>query len=122
VPGDLPPKLRYQFDVELCEPGAIILNTIVRTGQWPKKWKNKKGTILKKSKGDPENEDILRIISLKNHFSEQMEGFVIDWLIEYIGNKMDRDQFRSRKGHSIAHYLIELINGIAYNSDLSKPQ
>jgi hypothetical protein len=121
VPGDLPPRLRYEFDVELCEPGAIIYNNIARTGQWPNTWKNEMGTVLKKCTQEPENEDDLRIISLTNHFSKQMEGFIIDWLMEYIGDKMDRDQFGGQKGHSVSHYLIELINAIAFNQDLSSP-
>ena len=50
-----------------------------------------------------------------------MERFVIDWLMEYIGDKLDRDQFGGQKGHSVSHYLIEIINFVSYNQDLSKP-
>ena len=50
-----------------------------------------------------------------------MERFVIDWLLVYIEDKLDRDQFGGQKGHSIAHYLIEISNFILYNQDLSKP-
>ena len=50
-----------------------------------------------------------------------MEKFVLTWLHKYIGDKLDRDQFGGAKGHSVAHYLIEIINFILYNQDLSKP-
>ena len=50
-----------------------------------------------------------------------MERFIIDWLLVYIEDKLDRDQFGGQKGHSIAHYLIEISNFILYNQDLSKP-
>ena len=46
-----------------------------------------------------------------------MERFVIDWLIYYIGDQLDRDQFGGQKGHSIAHYRIEIINFVSYNQD-----
>ena len=50
--------------------------------------------------------------------STLMERFVIDWLLIYIGDQLDRDQFGGQKGHSVAHYLI---NFVSYNQDLSKP-
>ena len=33
VPGDLPPKLKKEFSVELAEPASDIFNSINRTGQ-----------------------------------------------------------------------------------------
>ena len=66
------------------------------------------------------NEDQLRIISLTAFFSKVFEQFVIEWLVCYIGNKMDWRQYGGQKGSSIAHYLIELINFILYNQDLKE--
>ena len=45
-------------------------------------------------------------------FSKVMEKFVVEWLLLYIGDKMDTRQFGGLKGNSISHYMIELINFI----------
>jgi hypothetical protein len=121
VPGELPARLRQKFNVELAGPAEIIFNNIARTGIWPQTWKKEYGTVLKKVTSSPEDESQLRIISITYHLSTLMERFVIDWLLYYIEDKLDRDQFGGQKGHSIAHYLIEITNFILYNQDLSKP-
>ena len=51
-----------------------------------------------------------------------MEKFVIEWLLSYIGDKIDWRQYGGQKGSSIVHYLIEFINFILYNQDLKEPQ
>ena len=66
-------------------------------------------------------EDDLRIISLTSFFSKVMEKFVLDWLMIYVGHKMDPKQFGGLKGNSISHYMIELINFILYNPDYDLP-
>ena len=120
VPGDLPPRLRYEFDVELCEPAALIFNQISKSGIWCQEWLLELGTPLKKVL-NPANEEFLRIISITNYFSLTYERFVLKWLLEYIGDKLDPDQFGGCKGHSVAHYLIEIQNSILYNQDLENP-
>ena len=64
VPGDLPPRLRYEFQVELCEPAALIFNNISQTGQWVEDWHKEFGTPLKKVPV-PANEKALRIIAIQ---------------------------------------------------------
>ena len=120
VPGDLPPRLRYEFQVELCEPAAAIFNNITRTGEWVEDWKQEFGTPLKKVPF-PANEESLRKIAITNHFSLIYERFVLKWVLQYIEDKLDPDQFGGQKGHSVAHYLIEVQNAILYNQDLGKP-
>ena len=68
VPGDLPARLRYEFQVKLSEPAALIFNNISQTGGWCKDWLQEYGTPLKKIPV-PANEKDLRIISITNHFS-----------------------------------------------------
>ena len=120
VPGEMPSRLRQEFNVELAEPASIIFNNIAQSATWPQSWKEEFGTILKKC-NVPEDESMLRVISITYQLSTLMERFVIDWLMVYIEDKLDRDQFGGQKGHSIAHYLIEITNFILYNQDLSKP-
>ena len=67
------------------------------------------GIPLQKVK-DPLNEDQLRIISLTAFLSKVLEKFFIEWLLFYIGDKIDWRQYGGQKGSSTAHYLIELIN------------
>ena len=55
VPGDLPLRLRYEFQVELSEPAALIYNNITTTGIWVKDWLQEFGTPLKKVE-NPANE------------------------------------------------------------------
>ena len=50
-----------------------------------------------------------------------MEKFVLKWLHTFISDKLDREQFGGAKGHSVALYLIEIINFVLYNQDLSQP-
>ena len=47
VPGDLPARLRYEFQVELSEPAALIFNNISQTGEWCKDCLQEFGTPLK---------------------------------------------------------------------------
>ena len=44
VPGELPPRLRNQFSVEMCEPAALIFNNITRSAEWCEDWKIEYGT------------------------------------------------------------------------------
>ena len=70
---------------------------------------------------EPESEDDLRPISLTHFFSKVMEQFIVTWLLEIFGDKLDFRQYGGTKGNSITHYLIELINFILYNQDCKDP-
>lgn len=50
-----------------------------------------------------------------------MEKFILKWLHSFIAPHLDRDQFGGAKGHSVAHYLIEIMNFVLYNQDMSQP-
>ena len=63
----------------------------------------------------------MRIIAITNHFSLTYERFVLKWILFYVENKLDPDQFGGRKGHSVTHYLIEIQNAILFNQDLEQP-
>ena len=57
----------------------------------------------------------IRQIALTAFFSKVLEQFVVMWLLDFIGEKIDFRQYGGIKGSSILHYLIELINFILYN-------
>ena len=71
---------------------------------------------------NPVNEDQLRIISLTSYLSKQFEQFIVIWLLKYVSSQMDWGQYGGIKGTSISHYLIDFVNYILFNQDLSIPQ
>ena len=120
VPGDLPSTLIKEFSVELSKPVQSLLNNIVQSADWPDLWKVEYVTPIGKIP-QPETEDDLRPIALTSFFSKVMEQFVVMWLLEVIGDKLDIRQYGGIKGNSVSHYLIELINFILYNQDNTEP-
>ena len=116
VPGDLPSAVVKEFSVELANPVQSLLNNIVQSAKWPDQWKVEYVTPIGKIP-QPETEDDLRPIALTSFLSKVMEQFVVMWLLEVIGDKMDIRQYGGTKGNSVAHYLIELINFILFNQD-----
>ena len=116
VPGDLPSSIVKEFTVELANPVSKLLNNITQSACWPDQYKVEYVTPIGKVP-QPETEDDLRPIALTNFFSKVMENFVVIWLLEIIGDKMDFRQYGGTKGNSVSHYLIELVNFILYNQD-----
>ena len=117
IRGDLPKLLVDEFSQELAEPLSVIFNDIVQTGQWPDQWKVEFGLPLKKVP-EPVSEDDLRIISLTPLYSKVFEKFVMEWLLIYLKDKIDKFQYGGQKGNSISHYLIDFLNFVAYNQDI----
>ena len=123
VSGDLPVKLSKEFGSELAIPAARIFNNIVQTGKWPTRWKQEQGIPLNKSRPkQPQSESEIRVISLTPFLSKTFESIVMDWLLHYIGSKLDWSQYGGVKGSSTNHYLIDLITFILYNQDLKEPR
>ena len=108
---------------ELTKPAEIIFNKIVKTCTWPNRWKEEQGIPLNKVKPDqPESESDLKVISLIPFLSKTLEKIVMDWLLHFVGSKMDWSQFGGTKGSSINHYLIDMIIFIHYNQDIKEPK
>ena len=86
VPGDLPPRLFNNDDVRLAlsEPGAMLVNTVAKTGKWPQQFKTEWGVVLKKEP-NPATEKQLRIISCQNQMAKLLEKVILSWLMKYIG-------------------------------------
>ena len=120
VPGDLPSRIIKEFSVELAAPLQSLLNNIVQSATWPDEWKVEYVTPIGKVP-QPETEDDLRPIALTSFFSKVMEQFVVMWLLNVIGDKLDIRQYGGSKGNSVSHYLIEMINFILFNQDSPEP-
>ena len=111
VPNDLPKLIVQEFAPELAVPVSRIVNSISRTGEWPRQWKLEYVTPIGKVP-IPESEDDLRPISLTSFSSKVTKHFVVMWLMTYIEDKIDFRQYGGLKGNSITHYIIEFINCI----------
>ena len=120
VPGDLPCGIIKEFSVELANPLKDLFNHITQSGHWPDPWKVEYVTPISKTQ-QPETEDDLRPIALTSFFSKVMEKFVVMWLLETIGEKLDIRQYGGIRGNSVQHYLIEFMNFILYNQDSPEP-
>ena len=112
----MPRKIIQEFAPELSAPMCKIINSILAKGEWPHQWKLEQVIPIAKIP-NPLNEDDLRPISLTPFFSKVTEHFVVKWLVEFIGHKIDFRQYGGQKGNSVNHYLIELVNFILYCQD-----
>ena len=118
VPCDLPKILTQEFLPELSAPVCKIINSILFSGEWPDQWKLEHVVPIAKVPL-PETEDDLRPISLTPFFSKIAEHFIVTWLLEFIGEKIDFRQYGGQKGNSITHYIIEFVNFILSCQDNS---
>jgi hypothetical protein len=46
----------------------------------------------------------------------------MEWLLFYVGDKLDPGQYGGFQGSSTTHYLVELVNFVLYNQDLKNPK
>ena len=120
IPGNLPSTLTKEFLVELANPLSKLYNNIIQSADWPQQWKVEYVTPIAKVPV-PLSEDDLRPIALTSFYSKVLEQFVVTWLLEFVGKKMDFRQYGGTKGNSICHYLIEFINFILYHQDNPEP-
>ena len=118
IPGDLPKAIIKEFSPELATPVHKIIHNIFLSGEWPSHWKLEHITPIPKIQ-TPESEEDLRPISLTPFLSKVTEHFVVTWLLDFIGDKIDFRQYGGLKGNSITHYIIEFLNFILSSQDSS---
>ena len=92
VPSDMPRKVIQEFAPELSAPVCKIINSILSTGEWQHHWKLEHVIPIAKIT-QPLSEDDLRPISLTPFFSKVTEHFVVKWLFQYVGHKIDFRQY-----------------------------
>ena len=113
---DLPKEIMQEFCPEIAGPLTKLINQIFESGEWPSHWKLEHVVSIPKIPV-PESEDDLRPISLTPFFSKVTEHFIVEWLLEFIGPKIDFRQYGGLKGNSVAHYIIEFINFVLSSQD-----
>ena len=95
---------------------SALCNNIVQNASWPEQFKVEYITPIAKTP-TPVTKDDLRPIAMTVFFSKVMEQFVVTWLLEIIGDKMDFRQYGGTKGNSISHYLIEFLNFVLHQQE-----
>ena len=116
IPGDLPSSLVKEFIVELSKPYSDLFNKILQSASWPQLFKVEHVTPIAKIPL-PQSEDDLRPISLTSFPSKVLEQFVVGWLLDVFGHKLDFRQYGGFRGNSVCHYLIEFINFILHQQE-----
>ena len=111
VPGDIPWRVIREFSVELAGPLSNIYNTCTLNGVWPEVWKFEYITPVPKV-SQPQTTDDLRKISGTKNLSKLYEALLSDTLVNDMSENADIAQFGNRKGLSITHYLVQMINRI----------
>ena len=91
--------------VELANPVSKLCNNIAMTASWPQQFKVEYVTPIGKIPL-PQSEDDLRPIALTAFFSKIMEQFIVSWLLEIIGDKMDFRQYGGLKSNSSSFLLM----------------
>ena len=116
IPGDIPAKIMKRFSQFFCVPMADIINTSIRTGSGPDRYK--KELITPVAKVSPtEKLDQLRPISNLPLCDKISEKVISQMVIEDMKAKMDPKQYGNQKHISIQHYLVEMLHRILSSVD-----
>ena len=106
---------------ELCKPITVIVNQCLETGIFPDKLKIAKVIPLFK-KGDPEQIDNYRPISILPAISKIIENTIFIQLYEYFNTNdlLYKSQYGFRPKHSAELAALEIVDKIIYQMDNSE--
>ena len=105
--------------MDLAEPLTDIINSCLRDGVFPEAWRREWVTALPKPNRDLRTCGDLRKIASTSDFSKLFEKFLMDFITEDIGRKIDIQQFAGKKGTGTEHLLVGMVDRIL--SLLDKP-
>ena len=111
VEGDFPVSLIKQFAAYIAEPLTDIYNTSIKLGQYPNVYKFEVSTPVPKSHPPKTTKDIRNISGLLT-FDKVFEKLLSKLMISDMSSKMDPSQYGNKKGISIQHYLIKMLDRI----------
>ena len=117
-PLDIPIVLIKAFADNLSEPLSLLFNEITSTGKFPNCWKLGFITPVKK-KGNNQDFNGVRPITLTPVFSKLYESFLAEWLKVKVIPNVDQRQFGNLRSTSTTHYLVHLMDTIC--KTLEKP-
>ena len=107
----MPAKIFKTFASFLCGPLTTIINNCIKSGVWPDYLKHEIVTPVKKVP-QPKVIDDLRNISGLMMVNKIMEKVTCKMIVSDMKNQMDPTQFGNKKGVSIQHYLVKMMDRI----------
>ena len=96
--------------VWIAEPVCAIFNASVRDGIVPIIWKKANVVPIPKINPPRKIESDLRPISLTSTLSKVLESIVGTWILEFVRDKLDKQQFGAIKGRSTTHALVDILH------------
>ena len=116
IPGDIPAKVLKRYSEHFCVPLADIINTCIKTGVWPDRYK--KEIITPIAKVSPtETLSQVRPISNLPLCDKIFESVISDMIVQDMKLKLDPKQYGNQKGLGIQHYLVEMLHRILSGVD-----
>ena len=114
LPIDLPDKLRIECALDLAEPLTDIINSCLRTGQFPAAWRREWVTPVPKAKRmeDLETCKDLRKIASTSDSAKIFESFLRDWITKDIGDKIYINQFAGKTGVGTEHMIVWMMDRV----------
>ena len=102
-------KIIKEFGIEIAAPLTDIINRAFLFGEYPQGWKIEMVTPVPKVHPPSSTKDLRKISGLKN-LSKIAEKILSEFIVKDM--KVDPSQYGNKKGVSINHYLIRMINKI----------
>ena len=109
LPIDLPERLKKEFSVELAVPLTDIFNACLNQSIYPKMWKHEWVTPVPKVTL-PKSISDLRKIACTSDYSKIFEGYLKEWIMRDIWEKLDPSQFCGQKGTGTEHLVVKLVD------------
>ena len=119
-PDEIPHWVLKDYAPLLAPPVTSIFNASLQQESVPAVWKKADVIPVPKNKVPSDITKDLRPISLTATLSKTCERFVADWLMELIGEKIDKRQFGSLKNSSTTHALLSLLHPSLNETYVSK--
>ena len=119
-PDEIPNWVLKSYAHVLALPVTSIFNASLQQVSVPDVWKKADVIPVPKNKAPSDINKDLRPISLTATLSKTCERFVADWLMQSIGEKIDKRQFGSIKNSSTTHALLSLVHHLLNETDASK--
>ena len=108
---DIPARVFKTFANVLCGPLIVIINNCIRSGVWTDYLKHEIVTPIPKVP-QPKVIDDLRNISDLMNLNKILEKVTCKMVVSDMKKNIDPAQFGNKKGVSIQHYLIKLLDRV----------
>ena len=109
-PDNIPNWSLRDSSVWLAAPVCVISNASLRDGVVPDVWKKANVVPIPKTHPSRKIDTDLRPISLISKLSKVLESFVGGWILDIVGDKLDKQQYGAMKGRSTTHALVDSLH------------